>query len=769
MKRNFLFCATLILLVFADRLLANPPTLDPTYSVRRVIEVKQKPSPLPKWIWTLKTTSNQTVYFRKTIFLKQTPKEASLSLVADDTFIFNLNGKRIGSSLNYHLKSKSFQTRLFRMDNKLRAGANLIAIECKHEAGVAGLLARLDIDGVTVSLSDRTWLAFEGFPAPNGWNTNAFDDKSWTHATEIAPYGEGAWGESVVNWPESQDDFKHLDILPKTVRALEVDHSISGSESLMKAKGCAKFSHATQTRSGLPCLLVDFGKEVSGRILISGTAGSNITVVTGESLEECADLKRRSPCSGPFHLILTGSAPVATKYSAFRYARILSENSKPFDITRIVCDHKYYPVQYKGSFDCSDPLLAKIWHTGAYTAHLCMQEEIWDAPKRDRGLWSGDLQVTGATINTVFADTKLMERSIGRLRDRAQLGALPNEMPAADVNSIPGYSAAWFCTLADYHRHIGNVRFLRQRKRQILTLLEFQRTKFDKMNLLHLKSSDWRFVDWAKDYVADSSQCRMATNLFIILGIREAVFLLKEMGEFREAARFQSWADTLAKAARTAYLDPQTQTFGERIQTNCMAILSGVATKAEYEPIYRHIFQSGNAVWHAKSMKTLDDSSAITPYSGYFLINALAKMNRKAESVDLIRRYWGAMLRRGATTWWEKFDPAWDQDFDKTLKKMHNLSSCHGWSSGPTSFLSEQVLGVRSTAAGFTSVTIQPFLGDLKWAEGDIPTPKGTIHIRSERRNSRISTRFSLPPGIHATLILSGQTIKISRPGFYSY
>ena len=64
----------------------------------------------------------------------------------------------------------------------------------------------------------------------------------------------------------------------------------------------------------------------------------------------------------------------------------------------------YYPVQYAGSFESSDPLLNRIWETGAYTAHLCMQDGLWDAPKRDRGRWAGDIDVEGRVISTAFGD-----------------------------------------------------------------------------------------------------------------------------------------------------------------------------------------------------------------------------------------------------------------------------------------------------------------------------------------------------------------------------
>ena len=54
---------------------------------------------------------------------------------------------------------------------------------------------------------------------------------------------------------------------------------------------------------------------------------------------------------------------------------------------------------------------------------------------------------------------------------------------------------------------------------------------------------------------------------------------------------------------------------------------------------------------------------------------------------------------------------------------------CHGWASGPTSWLSEYVLGVQIVEPGCRVVRIKPNLGGLKWVEGTFPTPFGDIKI----------------------------------------
>src|SRR6202035_794005 len=96
--------------------------------------------------------------------------------------------------------------------------------------------------------------------------------------------------------------------------------------------------------------------------------------------------------------------------------------------------------------------LNQMWAIGAYTAHLCMQDDIWDAPKRDRGRWMGDLDVSGSTIEDAFDDRLLMEETLDRL--------LGTEPIRKDVNGIPGYSAFWIIGEAEYYRHTGSIKQL---------------------------------------------------------------------------------------------------------------------------------------------------------------------------------------------------------------------------------------------------------------------------------------------------------------------
>src|SRR5260370_40802420 len=135
--------------------------------------------------------------------------------------------------------------------------------------------------------------------------------------------------------------------------------------------------------------------------------------------------------------------------SGFRYVRIaFLRGASLTTFKSIRVEGIYYPVAYAGHFKSSDPLLNRIWETGAYTAHLCMQDGIWDAIKRDRGRWAGGLDVVGTGISTVFGDNLLIEDTLPRLVPEGTV-------PAPSITVIPSSSALCLTSAASLSLHIA--------------------------------------------------------------------------------------------------------------------------------------------------------------------------------------------------------------------------------------------------------------------------------------------------------------------------
>src|SRR5262249_54810529 len=146
----------------------------------------------------------------------------------------------------------------------------------------------------------------------------------------------------------------------------------------------------TRAESEAPTLLLDFGREVSGRLLVESACDcvATLSIAYGESEIEAMSTGLTSGRNGG-NILETNLLEVPARGTArgpksgFRYVRIAFLRGAPVTTFKSIrLEGIYYPVTYAGHFESSDPLLNRIWETGAYTAHLCMQDGIWDAIKR---------------------------------------------------------------------------------------------------------------------------------------------------------------------------------------------------------------------------------------------------------------------------------------------------------------------------------------------------------------------------------------------------
>jgi alpha-L-rhamnosidase len=113
------------------------------------------------------------------------------------------------------------------------------------------------------------------------------------------------------------------------------------------------------------------------------------------------------------------------------------------------------------------------------------------------------------------------------------------------------------------------------------------------------------------------------------------------------------------------------------------------------------------------------------------------------------------MLAEGATTFWESYDLRWPKtnphlSLQADGTSGYFVSMAHGWSAGPTAWLTENVLGVRDPHDGYKTVTIAPELGGLAWARGTVPTPHGVLSISVDKEKGVV---LDLPPGIEKAVI----------------
>jgi alpha-L-rhamnosidase len=719
-----------------------------------------------QYIWTheeAKTAAKSDAapvehYFRVRFQLANLPAAATLYLAGLNTGNVYVNGmlaSHLAADPMSPLRIHVFELAAAKF---LRPGENVLALEVSNARFPRRLVVKLlaagpDSPGPVLLSSGPQWKGTTN--APNGWEAADFDDAEWDEvATEGAiesniDFFQGNYDDGLYDWTgyEGASPFLAQLYLPAVV----VRDAYAGQGSFENLNALqsppqedpaqeftVRLAGAEPLDEYVPGVTLDFGREVAGRIeVLSGSdSAATVSVQYGESLGEL----NNQPYLRVNLLHLSPHGAGHGPKSAFRYARVRFLAGGPVLRFRAIhLEDIYYPVHYLGSFESSDALLNRIWETGVYTSHLCMQDDIWDAPKRDRERWMGDLDVSGRVIDTVFADHFLMEDTLTRL-----IGNLPIER---HVNRIPGYSSFWLTGLETYYLHTGRKEYLASMHDRIVQLLEFMDSDFNARNEFINHTNGWLFVDWSNELNGDTPEARTATVLEYVRAYRAGAWLLRQLDDTKNAEHFEERADQLTRSSRQA--DWTGDSYGARWQTNAMAVLAGVAEPGQYASIWQNVLSdAGKRTWRPE---------IITPYYAAYVLDAMAQMNRRPDALAWIREYWGGMIDEGATSFWEAYDPSWPKsnphvDLQADNTAGYGISLAHGWSSGPAYWLTEQLLGIRPEAPGFSKVAIRPDLIGLSWARGTEPTPNGQIEV-DLRDEHGLHAAIILPPGVEATVL----------------
>lgn len=477
-------------------------------------------------------------------------------------------------------------------------------------------------------------------------------------------------------------------------------------------------------------ILLDFGAEIHGGVRLEArnltstpeSVGKSVRVRVrlGESADEAmAEMGEKGAVNEHSTRDMIVNVPwlgaIEFGESAFRFVRIdlIDDGSEIwFDSIRAV--FVYRPISQPGNFCCSDERLNAIWRTCARTQFLTMQGFIFEGAKRDRLVWYGDFHPQLSTTLALFGAPVVLKETLG---DYARsVFPLPKWM-----NGMPNYSLWWVMSVGDLYRWSGDTAWLAEQADYLHGL--FEQLKSSVADDGHARF-DHPFLDWPTNDKPEALDA--GTHALFALAFDRFAALFAALGD----TDGQRQAEELAKKVRSFTPD----NVANKQAASLMALAKIENPSKPNTPV---VAKNGG--------------EGFSTFYGYYMLEALAAGGENQLALDVIRQYWGAMLDVGATTFWEDFDLAWlenagriDQITPEGKESLHGdrgaycyiglrHSLCHGWASGPAAWLTAHVLGVAPTSDGYATAKIEPFLGDLQWAEGDVPTPRGVIHVRHEK------------------------------------
>ena len=487
-------------------------------------------------------------------------------------------------------------------------------------------------------------------------------------------------------------------------------------------------------------VLVDFGIEFSGssRIMVVSVQGEetnrvDLLVRTGESVMEALTplgVKNTTNDHAIRDRVMSVSFYSANETNEtgyrFLYVELLGKNtSVTFKALQGV--FHYRDLDYIGSFECNDTRVNRIWETAAYTAHLNMQEYLWDGIKRDRLVWIGDMHTEVMTILATFGYNDVVPKSLDHVRDETPIGTW--------MNGITAYSIWWLLIHYEWYMHFADLKYLNEQheymRALLLKLAEY--VKEDGQEDLPGR----RFLDWPND--GDEVAKHAGLQGLLKLAFDAGEFLMNALGDKETAEVCKNTSKRILK------YDPDCN--GSK-QAASLLSLSGIS-----DPIKIN----------EKLLKP-NGAHGYSTFFGYYTLAAKALAGDHDGALADMKEYWGGMLDMGATTFWEDFDLDWLKNaapIDEVVpegkvdihgdygaycyvKFRHSL--CHGWASGPCPWLSRYVLGVNVTEPGFKKVKITPHLCGLNYVKGSYPTPYGPIEITHyQRDDGTIKSDITVP------------------------
>ncbi len=576
--------------------------------------------------------------------------------------------------------------------------------------------------------------------------------KVWNQATPPTLFVEGETIQTDSSWLATYEDKIWID-----------ENGVAHGSGIYVPAGCWNFNSIEQKPSGWQLarkrikavdikkghdgsLLVDFGKESMGYLVLEDIQGEGLVeIYYGESREEALD---KEHCETLDKFEVSGSRFQVSESKAFRFVYIETDVT----IGKIVMDYEYLPYDDKksGSFRCNDEELNRIWEVGAYTMDLTTREFFMDGIKRDRWTWSGDAIQSYLMNYYLRFDLDCVKRTIRQLRGKDPV--------TAHVNTIMDYTFYWFKSVLDYYLYSGDEAFVQEMYPRMKTLMDYCLGRVNAEGMAEGQPDDWIFVDWVDFPMHKRGVLAFEQILFWkALETMAMVAPLASPQEWKaESAYYQKLADALRKKVKTLFWDEGKKAFLHAIEDgqmnpqitkfpNMFAILYDFVPEEDKEKLMQTVMLN-------KKIEPIT-----TPYMRFYELAALCQMGYQDEVLPEIKGYWGGMLREGATSFWEKYNP--EESGTQHLAmygRPYGKSLCHAWGASPVYLLGKYFLGVNPTKPGYTEYEIKPTLGGLEWMEGEVPTPFGKICVKMDAHNVTVKS-----DGGRGILFINGECIEI--------
>jgi hypothetical protein len=691
-----------------------------------------KPSPWQaKWIWLAETNQVPAAMFRKEIVLTNAPTGVKAWATADAKYRLFVNGQLVARGpVDMGLDYAGGKTHHWFYDFRdltpfFTKGTNVITAEVFRQGpdwtdsrGAPGFLFEAEIANTrgekrTIA-SDATWRSraarqfpdlntFDARLEPTGWRLAGFDDADWQPSSEV----NDVWS-------------------PLT--ASEIPPRMEATYPVLRIEG---LQQKVITNDATFRVVFDRVLSAYPTLKVKGGSGAEVTI---KANNEARTMLR----GGEETLEFPRMTEIAPSFTVE-----VKHVTEPLEIESAGANFTSQPVDYRGSFACSDEKLNRLWSVSRWAVQICLQTHHLDSPNHQEPISDpGDYVIESMVNYYSFAQPWLTRQDV-----RKFAWLLKDENYH---NFHTSYSIAWLQMLMDYYDYTGDESLVKEMAPYVHELMDTY-ASWRGTNGIISEAPNYMFMDWV---TIGGFECHhppavigqgyltafyyhameMASRVAALMGDEARLEQYGKLrGEIREAFNRELWVadkglyrdgkpfQTSVKPYQWLPEDKDIETFSPHV--NMLAVLYDLAPKE----------RQSNIVVKVLAEKPLNTQ----PWFMHWVFQAM-------DHAGLFDRFGTEQMRR-----WQIVPET------QSFHEMWNGGDLsHGWCSSPLVMLSSRVLGVMPATPGFKTISIRPELCDLKWARGKVPTPHGEVRVAWELGDAGFKLDVTVPQGSDAEVAL---------------
>jgi len=306
-----------------------------------------------------------------------------------------------------------------------------------------------------------------------------------------------------------------------------------------------------------------------------------------------------------------------------------------------------------------------------------------DCPVRERSQYIGDSRVQALVAAEVFGENQLTKKALIEFAwSQDEKGYLSANYPTGKRINIPTYALQWVNMLWEYYQNTNDKETLKDLYPTLLRLMNYF-TKHENQDGFLINDKDWWiFVDHGEMVATQNYSLVLQSSYYGSLV--DAGKIAKVLKDNQKSEQFENKAKNLKEKINDYFWEEKQCLFDDCRSEN--GYCQHFSQQGNYWALY------WDAVEENKKSLLLDNlltnknhlQESKTPFFNGFIAEVLFRNDRKKQAVELIKNYWGGMIKAGATTWWEGFNP----ETGKTSPHFGE-SLAHAWGSLPTYLLSK--------------------------------------------------------------------------------